>query len=73
MMLALLTLVATAVLAMAAQERVRSTFQRFSRVRAPSGYTGAQVALEILRRNGINDVSLQEHSGFLADHYRDDD
>lgn len=69
MMLALLTMVATAALALAAQARVRSTFQRFSQVRASSGYTGAQVAAEILRRNGIEDVSIHEQPGFLSDHY----
>jgi uncharacterized protein len=31
--------------------------------------TGAQVAREILDSNGLHDVTVQETSGFLSDHY----
>ncbi len=48
---------------------VKSTFSRYSRVRAYSGMTGAQAAERMLRANGVFDVSVEETSGFLSDHY----
>lgn len=56
-------------LAIYAQVRVKSTFQRYSAVRSSSGYTGARVAEELLRRQGITDVKVEPVSGMLADHY----
>ncbi len=55
--------------ALYAQFKVQSTFNRFSQVRASSGYTGAQVAAELLRRRGITDVKVEETQGTLSDHY----
>ncbi len=52
-----------------AQFRVQSTFKRFSEVQASCGYTGAQVAAELLRRRGITDVTVEETQGMLSDHY----
>lgn len=59
----------TMALALLAQMYVKSMFHRFSRVAGSSGYTGAEAAAEILRRNGIQDVGIFEHQGFLGDHY----
>ncbi|MDZ7386578.1 MAG: zinc metallopeptidase [candidate division KSB1 bacterium] len=56
-------------LAMYAQFKVRSTFSHYSRVRAAAGMTGAQVAANILRANGISDVNIEETGGTLSDHY----
>lgn len=49
--------------------RVKSTFNKYSRVATASGLTGAEVAMQILRRNGLTNVSVTETSGFLSDHY----
>ncbi len=49
--------------------RVKSTFNKYSRVATASGLTGAEVATQILRRNGLTNVSVTETSGFLSDHY----
>ncbi len=49
--------------------RVKATFAKYSRVRSSSGLTGAQVAREILRRNGLSDVQVKEVAGRLSDHY----
>lgn len=65
----LLVFLATMALALLAQMYVKAKFHRYSRVAGSSGYTGAEVAAEILRRNGINEVTIQEHQGFLGDHY----
>ncbi len=49
--------------------KVKSTFNRYSQVRAQSGMSGAEAARELLRRKGIRDVRVEQVSGFLSDHY----
>ena len=58
-----------AILCMIASARVKSTYNKYARVRSMSGMTGAQAAVEILRRSGITDVSVQRVAGELTDHY----
>jgi Zn-dependent membrane protease YugP len=55
--------------AMWAQARVQSAFSSYSRIRAKSGVTGAEVARGILARSGLNHVQVQQISGTLQDHY----
>lgn len=57
------------ILAIYAQAKVTSTFERYLRVPAKSGMTGADVAREILRQSGIYDVSIQIQGGRLSDYY----
>ena len=52
-----------------ASAKVRSTYNRYNRVRSSSGMTGAQAAERILRAAGITDVSIRHVSGSLSDHY----
>ncbi len=56
-------------LALYAQFKVKSTYERYSRVRAAAGLTGAQVAAHMLQANGIRDVNVEETGGMLSDHY----
>ncbi len=58
-----------AILSMAASAHVKSTFNKYSGIRSGSGKTGAMAAEEILRRNTINDVTVQHVHGELTDHY----
>ena len=58
-----------AILCMVASARVNSVYKKYARVRSMSGMTGAQAAMEILRRNGINDVAVCHVPGNLTDHY----
>ncbi len=58
-----------AVICLAASARVKSTFNKYNRVRSMSGMTGAQAAERILNSAGIYDVSVQHISGNLTDHY----
>lgn len=58
-----------AVICLAASAKVKSTFNKYNRVRSMSGMTGAQAAERILRAAGIYDVSVQHVSGDLTDHY----
>lgn len=55
--------------ALYAQWKVQSTFRRYSEQRSSSGYTGAKVAAELMRRSGITDVRIEPVQGRLADHY----
>ncbi len=57
------------VLCMLASARVNSVYKKYAKVRSMSGMTGAQAAMEILRRNGITDVFVQQVPGNLTDNY----
>jgi len=57
------------ILAVYAQIKVQSTFRRYSEVPSGTGYTGAQIAAELLRRRGITDVKIEPVQGMLGDHY----
>jgi Zn-dependent membrane protease YugP len=52
-----------------AQHRVKSTFARNLQVPVANGMTGAQVARQILDRNGLHDVPVEQAPGSLTDHY----
>lgn len=56
-------------LALYAQQRVRSTFARWSRKYASSRITGVQLAEEIMMTGGIRDVKVEKIPGQLTDHY----
>ena len=49
--------------------RTKSAFNKYSRVRAATGLTGAQAAQRMLDRAGIRDVQIEPHHGLLTDHY----
>lgn len=50
-------------IALLAQARVSSTFNRYSRVYSHRGITAAQVARNILDENGLYDVQVQRVAG----------
>ena len=52
-----------------AQMRVKSTYARYSQVRASRGITADQVARLILDQNGLTGVPIQRIAGSLTDHY----
>ena len=52
-----------------AQFKVKSTYNKYAKVRSTSGMTGAQVARLILDQNGLQDVKVVETQGVLSDHY----
>jgi len=57
------------VVAVIAQVRVKSAFNKYSRVRTRRGMTGAEVAHAILDGAGINDVAVARTESWLGDHY----
>jgi uncharacterized protein len=51
------------------QFKVKSTYNKYARVRSTSGMTGREVARMILDRNGLDNVKVVETQGVLSDHY----
>jgi hypothetical protein len=51
------------------QSRLKSKFERYSRIPIPRGMTGKDVAMKMLRDNGIFDVQVISTTGHLTDHY----
>jgi Zn-dependent membrane protease YugP len=52
-----------------ASARVKSAFNRYSKVRSSRGLTGAEAAQEMLRQAGVDGVQVEPAHGFLSDHY----
>jgi len=62
-------LIPAIIFAVWAQIKVKSTYEKYSRVINGRGITGAQAAESILRKSGIYDVRVEHISGNLTDHY----
>jgi Zn-dependent membrane protease YugP len=56
-------------LALLASMITKMTFKHYSEVGSTYGLTGAQAAKKMLTYGGINNVEIEETSGFLSDHY----
>lgn len=56
-------------LGMWAQFKVQGSFKKYSQVRSYTGLTGAEVARRMLNSYGLNNVEVEQTSGFLSDHY----
>ncbi|MCR4956850.1 MAG: zinc metallopeptidase [Lachnospiraceae bacterium] len=58
-----------ALLCLAAQAKVKTTFNKYQNVRSHSGMTGAMAAERMLLNAGIRDVQIVPVAGNLTDHY----
>ncbi len=56
-------------LALWAQFHVQSVFRRYSDVPSQRGWTAAQVAEDMMRQNGVMDVTVERIRGSLTDNY----
>ena len=56
-------------LSLYAQFKVKATFNKYSKITASRGISGAEVASTILRKNGMNSVGIEQVRGSLTDHY----
>ncbi len=56
-------------LSLYASMKVKSTYKKYSRIGTNSGMTGADIARQILHRNGLSNINVVETGGFLSDHY----
>ena len=52
-----------------ASMKVRSTYNKYSKVPGSTGATGYDVARRILDAHGLYDVQIEEIRGVLSDHY----
>lgn len=52
-----------------AQNKVSSTYKKYSREACSNGYTGYQTARSMLDNNGLHDVQIERVNGNLTDHY----
>ena len=57
------------ILALYAQHKVRSTYEKFSKVRSATGRTGAEMAKYLLSANGLSHIEVVPVHGVLSDHY----
>lgn len=64
-----LLIIIIGVLGFVVQARLKSVFKKYSKVLAPGGMTGKQIAEKMLRDNGIVDVAVISVKGQLTDHY----
>lgn len=62
-------LIPAMLLAVWAQMRVKSSFNRYSKVRNHRNITGAEAARRVLDSNGLTDVGIRQISGSLTDNY----
>ncbi len=62
-------MIAISVIGLIVQFKLKSVFKKYSKVLAPSGLTGREIAEKMLRDNGITDVRVTAVSGQLTDHY----
>ncbi len=65
----MLLLIPGVILVWFAQQRVQGTYEKYSQVESTLGMTGAQVAETILKRMGVENVSVEPVAGVLSDHY----
>ena len=57
------------IISLIAQMKVQSTYQKFSKIYARSGYTAEAAVRRILDSNGLYHVQITRVSGNLTDHY----
>lgn len=62
-------LIPAILLALWANAMVKNTFNKFSKVPASSGLSGAEVAKRLLDAAGLGSVPIEEVGGNLSDHY----
>jgi uncharacterized protein len=52
-----------------AQQHVQGTYKKYSEISSSMGMTGAEVAETILKRMGVNHITVEPVAGVLSDHY----
>jgi Zn-dependent membrane protease YugP len=57
------------IIGMIVQQRLKSKFEKYSKVPTSSGLSGAEIAKKMLHDNGIYDVEIVSVPGSLSDHY----
>lgn len=60
---------AITLISMVVQQRLQSKFDHYSKIQLRNGMSGAEIARQMLRDNGITDVEVISTPGRLTDHY----
>ena len=69
MILAILLMILIGVAGYAVQSRLKSVFEKYSKVLSPGGMTGAELAEKMLHDHGIYNVKVTHVKGHLTDHF----
>ena len=69
MIYAILLLIIVGVAGFAVQSRLKSVFDKYSKVMSPNGMTGAELAEKMLHDHGIYNVKVTHVKGHLTDHF----
>ncbi len=67
--MSMIFLFAAIILTMAAQAKVSSNFNKYSRIKNRRGISGAEAARAVLDANGLKNVAIEQVRGSLTDHY----
>lgn len=65
----LILFIGIAILSYVVQSNLNSKFKKYSKIPIASGLSGREVAEQMLRDNGINNVTVTCTPGYLTDHY----
>lgn len=65
----LILVVPAIILSLVAQAKVKSTYSKYAGISNTKRITGAQAAANVLAHYGIRNVSIEQVSGRLSDHY----
>ncbi len=65
----LLLVVPALIIAMIAQAKVQSAYNKYSKVMSGRGYNAAEITRRILDDNGLSDIRVEAVHGNLTDHY----
>lgn len=69
MIIGILMMVLIGVAGFAVQTRLKSVFEKYSKVMSPGGMTGAELAEKMLHDHGIYNVKVTHVRGQLTDHF----
>lgn len=64
-----LLLIPAIIISMYAQQKIQSTFRKYSRVFSGGSYSGHDIARMILDKNGLENIRIEHVRGNLTDHY----
>ncbi len=65
----MILLIPAIILTLYAQQKVKSTYSKYSSVRTRRGVTGVEVAKYLLQSNGLGEIPIEKSQGSLSDHY----
>lgn len=69
MIFAILLMIIIGVAGYSVQSRLKSVFEKYSKVLSPGGMTGAELAEKMLHDHGIYNVKVTHVKGHLTDHF----